>query len=204
MGYFPADARLDPIFRICAEKNIPVLTHCGGESVSTFEREIEVVNENGRHTFKIPGDTRVMRARYLNNPEAWKPVLAKYPNLKINLAHFGGANFWQNHHDTGHTDPRIKTIIEMICDPKLNVYTDFSFNVVDGDVFPALKKEMDAVAQLKDRVMFGTDYWVVLPSGDLLEMQKEFLSHFTPYHKPMLNGVAMDYLLKQVATNAEN
>ncbi|AYN03558.1 amidohydrolase family protein [Flavobacterium sp. 140616W15] len=196
MGYLPTDVRLDPIFKICAEKNIPVVSHCGGESVSTFEKSIVVEDQTGVHNFVIPGNSRPERARYLNNPEAWIPVLEKYPKLKLNLAHFGGDDFWLNHSKTNLGDVRVKKIIAMLKNPNWNVYTDFSFNLVESELFETFKKELDANAEIQSKVMFGTDYWVVLPAGDLLNTQGEFLDQLTDYSDRMISTAPLDFILK--------
>lgn len=194
LGYFPWDSRLDPIFQICAEKNIPVLTHCGGEIVSTFEKSIRVCNSDGEFDFLIPGNSRIERARYLNDPEHWVSVLKKYNNLKLNFGHFGGDTNWENHDETGKNE-RILRILEMMKNTDWKVYTDFSFNVVEERLFKALKKELDNSTEIAKKTMFGTDYWVVLPAGELLDMQKKFLIQLKNHQTTLLQSAPMKYLL---------
>ncbi len=195
LGYFPSDTRLDPIFQICEEKNIPVLSHCGGETVSTFDKVIKIRNEQGDIDFHIPGSNRTERCRYLNEPDAWIPVLNKYKRLKLNLAHFGGDDFWKNHGQTNHQDVRVKKIIEMMKNPEWNVYTDFSFNVVERDLFKTFKEELETNPDLSLKIMFGTDYWVVLPMGELKPMQEEFLTYMGAHNDHLLNKAPLQYLL---------
>ncbi len=193
LGYLPSDARLDPIFEICAEKNIPVLTHCGGNIVSTYEKKIEVQNESGLFSFAIPGSSRVERATFLNNPANWDSVLEKHKNLKLNLAHFGGDNNWEEHARSGE-NARVAKVIQMVEDPELQVYTDFSFNLVEKELFDTFLNLIDSNPKVAEKVMYGTDYWVVLPAGDLLGRQKEFLSKVEPHQPRMLNENILRYL----------
>lgn len=194
LGYLPSDARLDPVFKICAEKNIPVLTHCGGEIVSTFEKEIEVHDENGMKTFTIPGENRTARARYLNDPDLWKPVLNKYKGLKLAFGHFGGDTSWETLGHSGY-DERISKLMNMLHNPEWNVFADFSFNVVEAELFDAFRRELDNNPEIADRIMFGTDYWVVVPAGDLAGMQNEFLKKMKEHQNSLLHTAPLNFLL---------
>lgn len=195
LGYDPSDIRLDPIFQICAEKKIPVLTHCGGESVSTYEKTIELKTANGYEIINITGNNRKERARYLNEPKHWLPVLEKYNELKLNLGHFGGGTSWKDYGENG-TNERIETILEMMENPDWNVYADFSYGLVENDTFPYLKAKLDSAPNIAAKTLFGTDYWVVLPAGDLLIEQRDFLNYFSEYKDAMLRENQLKYLLK--------
>lgn len=194
LGFKPTDIRLDPIFKICAEKNIPVLTHCGGESVSTFEKKINVKDDNGYSDYLIQGNDRIHRARYLNEPEHWEPVLEKYNNLKLNLGHFGGDDNWLTFSKFGR-NTRIERIYEMMRNPKWKVYGDFSFNLVEEELFDKFKQELDNQPEIAKRTLYGTDYWVVLPAGELLRQQEKFLNKLANHKKAMLRDNALNYLL---------
>lgn len=195
LGYKPSDVRLDPIFQICAEKNIPVLTHCGGETVSTFKKKVRVKDENGYHKFKIPGKKRDDRARYLNEPEHWEPVLEKYNNLKLNFGHFGGDDNWLNF-GKFEKNTRIERIFKMMKNPNWKVYGDFSFNLVEDNLFKKFKEELDKQPDIASRALYGTDYWVVLPAGDLLKEQDKFLKQLDNHKDAMLRDNVLKYLLE--------
>ena len=194
LGYLPNDIRLDPVFRICAEKNIPVTTHCGGEIVSTFKKNIQVSDSTGDFEFTIPGESRIERARYLNDPELWIPVLEKYNNLKLNFGHFGGDSNWENHSVSGNND-RINKILKMMKNTRWKVFADFSYNVIHKELFNVFENELKKHPDLTDKIMFGTDYWVVLPAGDLLGMQKEFLLQMKDYHTSLLHSAPLNFLI---------
>jgi predicted TIM-barrel fold metal-dependent hydrolase len=193
LGYLPSDIRLDPIFMICEKKNIPVLSHCGGEIVSTFDKSIQVRDSTGDIEFIIPGGTRIERAKFLTNPEMWIPVLDKYNGLKLDFGHFGGDLNWENHTATGKNN-RVKKILEMMKNPHWKVFADFSYNVVERNLFNAFEKELNNNPDLTNKIMFGTDYWVVLPSGDLLDMQHEFLEQMKDHQSTLLHSAPLNYL----------
>ncbi len=64
MGFTPDDTRLYPIYEYCAEKQIPITSHC----------------ENGG----IPG---LGEYYHLADPKYWAVVLKDFPLLTLNLAH---------------------------------------------------------------------------------------------------------------------
>jgi predicted TIM-barrel fold metal-dependent hydrolase len=165
LGYLPSDARLAPIFEICNEKNIPIVTHSGGNVVSTFKQEIVVVNSEGKSiTVRLPTKDRDARAAYLNDPLHWDSVLNKFDKLKINFAHFGGSAAWSSENEIDKI--RIEQIIERMSRYENRVFTDFSFNLTSTDANSNLKLSFEN-ALVKNRTMYGTDYWVVLPKHNL-------------------------------------
>ncbi len=87
--------KVELLYEISVNKNIPIIVHCstGGFLVENSYKE------------------------FSNPAKQWSEVLAKYPGLKINFAHFGSGNKnWK------------KTIINHIQKGINNVYTDFSCN----------------------------------------------------------------------------
>jgi predicted TIM-barrel fold metal-dependent hydrolase len=165
LGYLPSDARLAPIFEICNEKNIPIVTHSGGNVVSTFKEEIVVVNSEGKSiTVRLPTKDRDARAAYLNDPLHWDSVLNKFDKLKINFAHFGGSAAWSSENEIDKI--RIEQIIERMSRYENRVFTDFSFNLTSTNANSNLKLSFEN-ALIKNRTMYGTDYWVVLPKHNL-------------------------------------
>jgi predicted TIM-barrel fold metal-dependent hydrolase len=194
LGYLPSDMRLDPIFKICSEKNIPVMTHCGGEIVSTYEKSFNYHSETGIKNFIIPGDNRTERAKFLNDPSRWEPVLKKYNNLKLCFGHFGGDTNWEEYSKTGNNE-RIQKIVSMMKNPEWNVFADFSYNVVEENLFDAFCSFLYSNREITHKILFGTDYWVVLPAGDLLKMQESFIEKIDTFDKISLNTAPLNYLI---------
>jgi predicted TIM-barrel fold metal-dependent hydrolase len=191
LGYLPSDSRLDMIFKICAEKKIPVVSHCGGASVSTFEREIEV-NRSGNIEI-VPGNNRKERADFLNEPREWKTVLENNSNLHLNLGHFGSRKTWL--FPDGPVGHRKKVILGLMKDHK--VFSDFSFNLGNNyasDAFViALNSDTENGKLIRERTMFGTDFWVILPD-DLKNDQRYFIEKTGHHAENMLVNNVMKFL----------
>jgi hypothetical protein len=109
------------------------------------------------------------------HPEAWEKVLNEpgCENLKICLAHFGG-NSW----DTEDEEDKnwIKTIIELTKKP--NVYTDFSCWGFDKKRQKAFKKVIEENAHLKNKILFGTDWYMTMIGGFFGEGYEGFTDKF--------------------------
>jgi hypothetical protein len=64
-----------------------------------------------------------------------------------------------------------------------NVYADFSYNLVEINLFKNLREILVSDAKILSRTLFGTDYWVVNKEGDLLKEQKIFLDEMDRNYK---------------------
>lgn len=192
LGFLPSDIRLMPIFKICEEKNIPIMTHCGGEIVSTFESPI-YANRLGEPV-EINDYKRKHRARRLNEPKEWEFVLNKYPNLRLCLGHYGGGAAWENDPSTSHRIPEIFAMMEKYD----NIYADFSFNLESLTAIKNFKKKLfkdDSTGKLmKERSLFGTDFWVILPLSDLIEDQHNFVAETEELLNELLKTNVLNYL----------
>ena len=128
------------LYDYCIKKGIPITTHCsnGGFSADRYAAD----------NYTAPG----MR---------WIKVLEKYPELKINFAHFGlQSNFLLFFRRTEWRNSIIKLISEYP-----NVYTDISDLSLSN---PSCKYLEDLIERnsnnhkLKNRILFGTDFLISL------------------------------------------
>ena len=175
LGYDPSDYRLWPIYEICEKLSIPVLTHCGGESISTDKLQLEIYE--GDLKVSISAKNRVEMARNLNNPKRWNIVLKKFPKLKLNLAHFGGYETWSSSASVDiDIDPqqRKNCIIDFMSKYE-NVYADFAYNIEDSGISENLKNLIVYKQDVRSKTLFGSDYWVVNKNIDLKKEQSRFL-----------------------------
>lgn len=195
LGYLPDDDRLRPIFEICQAKNIPVVTHCGGNIISTFKDSIDSIID-GQNVLTV-NPNRKSFATQLNNPDKWVPVLERFPKLKLNFGHFGGNDVWEN--AASPNAHRITEIIDLM-DRFEGVYADFSFNVISPDSYGKFLNVLNTNPLVKNRSMFGTDFWVVLGSGNLVKMQQEFIQQFTNHHDTLFKQVPNEYFFKKMKT----
>ena len=114
------------------------------------------------------------------NPAEWIPVLKKYPRLKVDFAHFGGKNIqWR------------ESILNLIKQYP-NVYTDVSCYTDTG----RLEKVRDCLTEnpiLEKRLMFGTDYTVMLLT-DFRDLNGYF-DHFHPEKGKIFNAKTLDAMM---------
>lgn len=58
--------------------------------------------------------------------------------------------------------------MDLLLDDCYQVYIDFFYNVIVGDIYKSLLEVFIEYLKLKDKIMYGIDYWVVLLVGDLV------------------------------------
>jgi hypothetical protein len=175
LGYSPSDFRLLPIYRICEEFSLPVLTHCGGESVSTDI--LDLVIYEGTVSKEVTGNGRKDIAYQLNDPMRWESVLEMFPKLKLDFGHFGGSETWKSSSvvsDDEDPQHRKECIIRMM-KKYPNVYADFAFNFVDDLEAKNLINTLIFDEAVRNRTLFGTDYWMVIPKGNLHKKQENYI-----------------------------
>jgi hypothetical protein len=62
-----------------------------------------------------------------------------------------------------------------LMDQYKHVYADFSWNLIDSSLFSIYKTVLELSPNTLDRSLYGSDYWVVCPAGNLRKRQNEFL-----------------------------
>ena len=115
-----------------------------------------------------------------------------YPKLKLNFGHFGGDTAWSEYR-ANKTQKRIDKIIELMNSYE-NVYADFSFNIIEDNLFETFDDLLSKSDLVKERSLFGTDFWVVLPSGNLVEKQEDFLVTLDKYKEHLISRNPLKYL----------
>lgn len=192
LGYKPLDPRLphlEKFYARCEAEGIPILTHCSPGGMTTHEAKFYHAYDKADLS-KRP--TRIVSCTYnpctplgyffdeYVHPKNWRPVLMKYPKLKLCLAHFGGAE-WD---EIGLASDWVEEITNL-CDPKIeqgknakgpihfeNVYTDMScYNLEDSstqrnviELFRELNHSR-RYKHLQDKVIFGVDWYLSLVTG---------------------------------------
>lgn len=203
LGFLPVDVRLHPIYEICIKKNIPVTTHCGGTLIAAVSKNVCNTYPETQQAFEEGKcNDYKERAAFFNHPKLWEPVLNEYPDLRLNFGHFGGMEDWQNL-KKGIKAERIEKIISLITKKESNtlayknLYTDFSYNLKKKNKqISVLKKELDKNPLLREKVMFGTDYWVVNPLFPK-RLKKEInfaFENITPYFNEFTKKNALNFL----------
>ena len=184
-GYSPTDPLLygsegndDCVYNYCVKNKIPVTVHNSFGGFATFMDSVEITGDvytpSGiRHMqkefysfsiklIKDPGKAIKERALVLNHPSLWEKVLQKYPNLYLDLAHFGGGErlgMALDNKDDQESGNWSKKIIELI-QKYPNAYTDVSC-FSEFDVLRKLKAS-SVYNKIKLKIMYGSDYYLLL------------------------------------------
>jgi len=114
LGYSPKDTTLFQLFKVCSDKNIPVLSHQGGIRTHTEFQKVELKEwdiDNGQRVIKQrttpdlfikSGVGQLDNFRQISNipaifmnPKSWEEVFVQYPKLKVCLAHMGDNLHWK-------------------------------------------------------------------------------------------------------------
>lgn len=148
LGYHPdpdniynskeANQALSDLYDYCEAEKIPITVHC---------------STGGAYNKKI------MQSEELCHPRNWEPVLKKYPNLKLNLAHFGNSESMLDH---GNPQSWANYIIRLMRGFS-QVYSDTSYHEQAlkkksaKQYFQALENLM-ADEVVVERIIFGTDW----------------------------------------------
>ena len=158
LGYSPTDPKLLAIYRLCVQHDVPVMTH------GTY---------TGAWQYGLSKDQRIA----FSHPRNYETILnmEELKNLHLCLAHFGGGEEWQKYLKMNEADYRIgdtrawvKWIADMIRSGDYpNLYTDISYTIFlprrnkeHVDFFDYLKVLLTD-PRLRERVLFGSDYYVV-------------------------------------------
>lgn len=156
LGFAPDDPRLMAhVYPRMEQEGLPLMTHCSRGGVQ------------GRHLSDHWAD------RY-TEPDAYLPVLAAHPKLRICLAHFGGQRDWAayvNPDRETRLAPEFKRnwqvrIRSLICDGKHpGLWTDISYTLFQFEEYvPFLRLfllgQEPEDQRLRERVLFGSDYYM--------------------------------------------
>lgn len=143
LGYRIDQEELLRVYRYCAEKDVPVLLHCGHGG---FYRKREYID--------------------YCDPTPWTDVLVDdLEGLRVCFAHFGG---WQSLGKPDGLDEGSwgHTILELI-ESRPNVFTDLAYHtdqMVDRDLeahyFGRLAELLED-PKLQRRILYGTDSWLL-------------------------------------------
>ncbi len=145
LGYdpWPEDsaerAKLEMFYGFCEKKGIPLITHCDDQGVRTIPLE-----ESLAYTC----------------PNRWEEVLKRFPNLYLNIAHFGRQYYrGVRLRSTGKWQ---RKIMELITEYP-NVYTDMSFTGAENHAWETMVKTVETLPEDKQervfsRILFGTDW----------------------------------------------
>ncbi|MDX2005043.1 MAG: amidohydrolase family protein [Meiothermus sp.] len=163
LGFFPFDARLDDMYSWAEANEVPITTHCtpGGLYARRFEPTHRVHPKTHRH---LPGNSPSEFAKNYSDPRNYDWVLERFPKLKLCFAHLGGDWHWRRFlEQSRETKPEDLSWTSVILNHMKrfpNVYADISYAAYDRDLLPLLKVFVNT-PYAGERILFGTDYFVV-------------------------------------------
>ena len=186
LGYLPTHPNLEPIFDYCEKYDIPITLHCSPGGMQNFRETNYVRSWTGDNHWEDFKSLFGNKSCFYTAPEKWLPILTRWPNLRINFAHFGGGDQLA----LNETD-WMKSIIKMIGQHR-QVYTDISYHT---------KKELpgkilEIIGQnecLTEKVMFGTDYIMIMMDAKLGGLAKYF-DLYSPFPDNLLCDNAKRFL----------
>ena len=177
-GYRPLDGRLpvlEDFYTRCERNAVPILNHCTPKGAYTFDRKQYIwfthpndTDEDDRQKAKyrqwtgVPGHSTPYYLEphaedYFNeffvSPEAWEPVLRRWPELHLCLAHFGG--------DSREGKKWADQIIEMMGTYN-HLYADISSAFAERGYRRWFMRKIEKNPVLAERIVFGTDWYLTL------------------------------------------
>jgi predicted TIM-barrel fold metal-dependent hydrolase len=169
LGYHPDDPALADLYRYASEHAIPVLSHCSRRGVLYRGKVSAAILRNRASEGESPKLSNKEKIIRLADPANFVPVLDKHPTLKLCVAHFGGDEEWakdrKESSSSGNPDPDrswLAKIADLIKSGRYeNLYTDISYTLFADDAYVHMLKNMLADPQLRRRVLFGSDFYVV-------------------------------------------
>ncbi len=183
LGYLPSHPVLLNMYEICEEKNIPVTVHCGTGSVRSSRAHLRNIPglRYDRNNPEAPAEmgeesrwllSKAAFAEYFNHPDRWRPVMERFPRLRLNLAHFGSTLQWEKFLK-GKSNTWPSRIIDLIYRYP-HVYTDISYNICASAQYAPLRELLLRNPRLRERVLYGSDYFMVVKEGHFRTMLAEF------------------------------
>lgn len=165
LGYAPCnnhdpqlDKALECLYRFCCfEKDgtprqapIPITSHCSWCAGAYSNISVTGIGNKKKYY------------RALAHPRYWHQVLRDFPQLKLNLAHFGGLGEWEAR--CLNKEPReqwIDSICQLI-DRHENVYSDLSFHGLpaSGLAESYHRVLLDTIQGLEDKILLGSDWYI--------------------------------------------
>ncbi len=168
-GYHPYDHRLWPLYEYAQEHNVPVLTHCSRPASVQYRGDPTVEMRTDPVTGEVLDAGRLELLTRFTDPDAYVPLLERFPKLRVCLAHFGGDGDWTRYlrrpwHSGVDPDEKswLAKILDLLRSKKYpNLWTDISYTLYADDENVYLLKVLLADPSVSSRVLFGSDFYVV-------------------------------------------
>lgn len=174
LGYYPFDEKLDELYAWAEKTQIPIMYHCT-EGVIHYRGPLNgFPSPRFASKFHRLHETKPeLYQRNFTEPDNYHHVLKMFPKLKICLGHYGGDEEMLKASPNWYTRVR---------DLMLNheyVYTDVSFTLNNTSVFKFIHNDINDEnhKDLGDKILFGTDYFVVEKNKDEAELRDQLRNY---------------------------
>lgn len=183
LGFYPNDPALYPVYAFAEAENVPITIHC--DRGGAFFRSGQAGHPPAPFAYPwLNLDTAQPDNEYSDNylePQTIELLLLgdvflniadKFPRLKICLAHFGGTDDVLS--SPALPPQRVSNWYEIIKRLMLqfdNVYADVSYTLYAPNARTKILADAQQTPKLADRILFGTDFYMVareLPERELL------------------------------------
>jgi len=170
-----AMAKIERLYDTCSTKGIPLITHGGKGGFVTVDRE---------------------RLRRITDVSKWEQALKRYPDLRIDLAHFPMGRI-----ESSRQQHSLSLVLEYE-----NVYVDLSCRATSDDYYQRLRALLDRLPvenaeTLRCRILFGSDFAVNLMWIESYNRYLDLFSHteaLTPAEKHAFCSVNPERFLFRV------
>jgi uncharacterized protein len=210
MGFYPFDHRLDATYKFATENGIPILTHCskGGInycSTKDMESMVSPTDINGK-TYSFLYNPKTKLGEYcdpLNAPDQWEVILKKYPTLKVCIAHLGMDSSTNFKNFALPNKPGFDWYLKLrqLMATYENVYADISYSLAYDPFYPwFLSEYANMTPSEKERIMFGTDYFMTVQevNGDENQLISNAVLQLGP---ALFKTLAYDNVVKYLKTS---
>lgn len=184
-GYLPSHPALMTLFSYCEENKIPVISHNSSANMHhpdwkyrIFGKILKGSDWDDTDQNVVLANEGAVQATYnaINN---WIPVLQRFPNLYLDIAHFGGN--WDDYL-AGKPNTWQQAIIDIVTNPKYpNVYTDFAYTFSNPVYAKGLRTLLASNIALSKKVLHGTDFCMVMLEGTYSDLVKNFYTLMGDY-----------------------
>lgn len=178
LGYYPFDERLNKVYEYAEKNQIPITVHCARGGVfykGEIKDEMLIHPKTGK---PIEKQKNKYFTDVYTDPDNYRYVLEKFPDLKINLAHFGGYDEWDKYLGNTLDNDEITWYekISQLLREYPNVYTDISYTMFNPDLFNLLKLTLQDET-LKGKILYGSDFYMVEQETS----ERQFLTNIRAY-----------------------
>jgi predicted TIM-barrel fold metal-dependent hydrolase len=153
------DAELEWFYSYAERHGIPVMAHCSAKGAELGKRHSEIYG----------------------HPKNWERVLTSFPDLRVSLGHFGKAAELLRSKKSETSWP---VVIGSMIGEHPNLYADLSLDGVPSEkrfrrMLENLKVLMDANPAIRTRLMYGTDWFMLLLDAGSVEYYERYDEQFT-------------------------